>query len=804
MKCYVTIINNFSKSIINRVIMNGKLLNSITKDKIICYMKNNNLTDFYKKYIKKYYEIKYYDTFSTNLLRLNYDKVCYFNNILLNKNIINIFNTDNAYINKNLFVYSKDKNYNKIKDTFTNPIKKYKYNNNLVRFFIPKLTKSYAVVTLLMISDNYLPGILSLAKSIETANKDFRNSIDLICMVTPDISQQAIDDIMKYYDKVIKVDYIEIPFNNIRHSKPHIMKVYAKTFTKLHVFELTEYDKVIMIDCDMLILKPEFFSLFSLNTPAGVFIGCLQPYKTPELMNLYNTTYSKDLKHGHLIKNTLYDYDCYDLYKKYNITKNSYLGVETSICLLKPNKSHYEEMKKILFDSKEKTYKSDTDLIARYFQYKWHHIDIRFLGRWLNPDINKKAIVLDLYGTEGKPWAILYGEYKDSNYWLDRYKEYYKNDFENKCSHHLIHNLYNKLNKKMFTSNNINENKVIYIILVTTSFGLIQDAEIYNKYIPNSVIVRDIKKLLQLEKKSYHVLFLEYLKFKDDDIINVFMNADKKLFMINQELFYSDDKHNQYIDLYLCKTNEAVRCLNAMMDAKMIKHTKIYYTKFTTLKTFYNNNIMNYNSFVHIGGSSPYKNTDLIINTWFENNLPRLNIICYGPCQYKLQSSFLNKPLSQFANKKIFFINVSNADYINGTINNSALISLTDLQMEQYCSNYGVSLCLSRKEGYGHYINQARMGKSLVITINGSPMTELINNTNGYVIPYKTRKQSEWNFSYEYTFDQNDLVKVINEILATPENKILEKVNLAYQNYIDDTNFFINKISKIHKIINSI
>jgi hypothetical protein len=54
MKCYVTIINNFSKSIINRVIMNGKLLNSITKDKIICYMKNNNLTEFYKKYIKKY------------------------------------------------------------------------------------------------------------------------------------------------------------------------------------------------------------------------------------------------------------------------------------------------------------------------------------------------------------------------------------------------------------------------------------------------------------------------------------------------------------------------------------------------------------------------------------------------------------------------------------------------------------------------------------------------------------------------------------------------------------------------------
>ena len=43
MKCYITIINYISKSTINRVIMNGRLLNSITKDKLICYMKKNNL-----------------------------------------------------------------------------------------------------------------------------------------------------------------------------------------------------------------------------------------------------------------------------------------------------------------------------------------------------------------------------------------------------------------------------------------------------------------------------------------------------------------------------------------------------------------------------------------------------------------------------------------------------------------------------------------------------------------------------------------------------------------------------------------
>ena len=447
MNCFVTILNKITKSRLNKIIVNGELLRRLTKYDIICYMKNDILSQYYEKYIGKYYKILYVDEFNKSLLDLKYDNVCYFNNVLLNNNIINIFNHPNAYINKNLFIFNSKNKYITIEDTFTKQKKTYKKGTELVKFFIPKLNKKFAVVTLLMLGDNYLPGILSMAYSIQLVHPEFRKEIDLVCLVTPDISQEAINDIMKYYDKVIKIDYIQIPFKNIRHSKEHIQQSYSKSFTKLHVFNLIQYEKVIMIDADMLVIKPDFFSLFSLDTPAGCFFGCMYPFLDEKTKDVYNSTYVKDLKHGHLIEKKLYDINCYDFSKKYNIHQNKNMNVESSIFLIKPNIVDYNNLKKILFNSKKFAYGCESDLISKYYKYKWHHIDIIFLARRVDPNKNKDVVVLDFYGENGKPWSIAkYTDDKQFNYWLDKYKEYYKKNFKNNCHHKLIHDLYSKLN----------------------------------------------------------------------------------------------------------------------------------------------------------------------------------------------------------------------------------------------------------------------------------------------------------------------------------------------------------------------
>ena len=49
-----------------------------------------------------------------------------------------------------------------------------------------------------------------------------------------------------------------------------------------------------------------------------------------------------------------------------------------------------------------------------------------------------------------------------------------------------------------------------------------------------------------------------------------------------------------------------------------------------------------------------------------------------------------------------------------------------------------VAICISRKEGYGHYINESRFFNTWVITMDNPPMNELIiDNKNGLLLKNK-------------------------------------------------------------------
>ena len=49
MNCFVTILNKITKSRLNKIIVNGELLHRLTKYDIICYMKNDILSQYYEK-----------------------------------------------------------------------------------------------------------------------------------------------------------------------------------------------------------------------------------------------------------------------------------------------------------------------------------------------------------------------------------------------------------------------------------------------------------------------------------------------------------------------------------------------------------------------------------------------------------------------------------------------------------------------------------------------------------------------------------------------------------------------------------
>jgi len=297
----------------------------------------------------------------------------------------------------------------------------------------------YAIMTLIFGGDAYLPGVLLLGSSIRRVRSPDIKNVELCCMVTKDVSSTARALISKIYDKVIDVDYIEIDPSLIRHSNPKMKAVYAKTFTKLRIFELTQYDKILFLDADMLVLKPDIFGLFNLGTPACIYMGHL----SSDLRERYFKEFAEN---GKLFKRFQQKY-CKVGNKELHGSRIPYtkgvddeetasgMNIETSLMLIRPGHGIARERNDFIEEIK-KPIRGDTEVVSRMFTDRIHAIDPRFFGRWVNPYEHDELVVLDLYGTMGKPWDVdkfpeltRFISAGDMTYWWETYIRMYQTQY---------------------------------------------------------------------------------------------------------------------------------------------------------------------------------------------------------------------------------------------------------------------------------------------------------------------------------------------------------------------------------------
>lgn len=134
----------------------------------------------------------------------------------------------------------------------------------------------YAYVTTVFLGDLYIAGAIVLANSIRKCG----SKVDIVVMVTPDVSIEGKNILGMYFTHVIDVNYIEV--TNWRTKKQPHRKYLDLVFTKFRLFDLIQYEKVLLIDADALVLKyPDH--LFTLNAPAGCFL------EDKELIITYDT-----------------------------------------------------------------------------------------------------------------------------------------------------------------------------------------------------------------------------------------------------------------------------------------------------------------------------------------------------------------------------------------------------------------------------------------------------------------------------------------------------------------------------------
>ena len=235
----------------------------------------------------------------------------------------------------------------------------------------------YAYVTLLYGNNIYLSGALVLGYSLMKTNTPY----DRIIMVTPDVSGDYKFYLKHMYTHVQEIEYIKVNPEIFLEESTRFNNV----FTKLECLSLTQYDKIIFLDLDMIIVK-NLDHLFNLNAPAA----CLKKHYIP---------YGKKIPSSMI---------CSD--------KNKLIGsINAGVMLLEPNLNELNDIK------------NDISKITQPNKYKYpeqDYISLRYCNKWTSITFNynfqfgltnrvKKChyaidnIYVIHYSSSNKPWNYL-------------------------------------------------------------------------------------------------------------------------------------------------------------------------------------------------------------------------------------------------------------------------------------------------------------------------------------------------------------------------------------------------------------
>ena len=122
-----------------------------------------------------------------------------------------------------------------------------------------------AFVTYLGTAD-FLPGVLALAKSLKK-----HNETALIILVTRDIPSDMVSSLTGQGHTIKIVEEIPSPF-----SSKNDIRGFRFMYTKLNIFGMTEFDKIVYLDADMLVLE-SIENLFEKPHLSAVVAGGLAP-----------------------------------------------------------------------------------------------------------------------------------------------------------------------------------------------------------------------------------------------------------------------------------------------------------------------------------------------------------------------------------------------------------------------------------------------------------------------------------------------------------------------------------------------
>jgi len=214
------------------------------------------------------------------------------------------------------------------------------------------------VIALWGCSKEYVIGAMVLGQSLrQTGTKH-----DLVCMHTADVPEGFIR-LLSLVWKCEVIEHVDYAVERLSFSDQCLR--FGKVFTKLRVFGLVEYEKVVMMDIDMLVLQ-SIDDLFELPAPAAMRRGSVNEG--------YNTYHGCDL-----------DGSCFFQGRNSDerLSWGQGTGINAGVMLLEPSLETLERMLEEINDASHPAHIKgngpEQDYLSRYFaDAPWKHIAVAY------------------------------------------------------------------------------------------------------------------------------------------------------------------------------------------------------------------------------------------------------------------------------------------------------------------------------------------------------------------------------------------------------------------------------------------
>ncbi|RUP42787.1 nucleotide-diphospho-sugar transferase [Jimgerdemannia flammicorona] len=117
----------------------------------------------------------------------------------------------------------------------------------------------------LLTRTNYTVGVQVLARSLQNVQSQY----PLVVLYTPDTIPESVVDLLRRSGCITRPTQYIVPEGKIE----YMWDYYPDTWTKLRVWELDEYDRVVLLDADMLV-KDNMDELMTMTLQEGWIAAC--------------------------------------------------------------------------------------------------------------------------------------------------------------------------------------------------------------------------------------------------------------------------------------------------------------------------------------------------------------------------------------------------------------------------------------------------------------------------------------------------------------------------------------------------